>query len=298
MDVRVLRYFIVLAEERHFGRAAERLAISQPPLSRAIRQLEEELDVELLDRTRRQVELTPAGAALYASCIPLVQRLGELKTVASKAARGERRSLRIGFLHSAIYMGVGEIVRRLRIARSDLEPRLFENSAAGQLDGIRKHELDIAFVFVSAQQPDLNEMVVAVDPLLLCVARDHPLASRSSVRIEDVRHEKFAFIQRASSPTYHDEIASYCAAGGLNVLGHHEVLTWAAAVALVQAGVCVSFLPHAMARTGCPDIAFVPIDDLRTSMELRMIWSAAREDEDGVALALKVAREHIAQQFS
>lgn len=193
VDTRVLRYFVAVAEELNFTRAAERLFVSQPSLSRQIRRLEEDLRLTLFERTSREVRLTAAGAAL----LPAARRVIEDWQAAQRTARGVASILRIGFEAT----GAGPLTTRARTEFSArhpevvVEPKRFD--WGGEVDALRDGVVDTAFVWLPADTSGLRTEVVAVEHRLVGVAATHPLAARSAVTIADLRDEPLVWTRKA-----------------------------------------------------------------------------------------------------
>ncbi|MDJ0396450.1 LysR family transcriptional regulator [Rhodococcus sp. G-MC3] len=281
MEIRHLRYFIAVAEELHFGRAAARLHISQPPLSVHIRELETEIGTKLFDRSTRRVALTAAGFAFQQRVTVLLAALNDAVIEAGDFGAGKRGRVRVGFVSSASVTVVPRAVRRFRDENPLVEVELDPLTSREQLEALSTGSLDIALVRSDSSSEDfaieplISEEMVAVVPI------QHPLASRKSVTPEQLAREKLVLFPREMMPGFVGQVWKILQpyTSRLNVVQeaiHHETV-----VGLVSAGVGVSILPESVSRVRTPDIAIVRIEGApRTSLMV-----ATRTGEDSVAVA-------------
>ncbi|MEH3148746.1 MAG: LysR family transcriptional regulator [Methylobacterium frigidaeris] len=277
MDLRQLRYFAVLAEERHFGRAARRLALSQPPLSTAIRQLEEELGATLFTRTSRQVVLTPAGTALQREAKAILQRAADARDLVHEIAGGRRGRLRIGFSGSTVYRGLPRILSALRAAAPDIEVALQEMNSAEQVEALLHDELDAGFVHLRERPEGLDGILFHTEPFVACLPPEHPLASSGDAgvaRLADLQHEDFVLFSRAVSPDYYESIIAICRTAGFLPRVRHEVRHWLTVVALVAHGAGIALVPQALACSRLAGAAFLPIPPSPIKSETWCLWRA------------------------
>jgi DNA-binding transcriptional LysR family regulator len=228
-DARLLRSFVVLAETLHFGRAAERLHLSQPTLSQQIRRLEGQLGVTLLDRSSRRVALSEAGAAVLENARAAVAAAATVDAIAREHAEGRRGELRLGFSPGVHYLAqrlLAELGPGVRVsARQD---------NTGVLSGlVARGELEIALGFCPAPHPGVEAEPVAEEPALVAVREDHPVARRGSVALADLARDTFALVDAASGPGYNDAVVERCRAAGFEprTAPHpHGPLAWETAV--------------------------------------------------------------------
>lgn len=203
LELRHLRYFVTVAEELHFGRAAARLRVAQPPLSQQIRRLERELGVTLFHRSTRRVQLTDAGKILLDEAKRVLAGAAHAVHVVQRAARGESGTLNVGFAASVMFMELPAIIRRFRERFPDVELKLRELPTVPQLARLRSGELDIGFVRQPDPDPLLHMETVMREPLLIAVSKSHPLASRAKVPLEDLKHEEFVMFPREVATGLH-----------------------------------------------------------------------------------------------
>ena len=289
-ELRLLRYFVAVAEELHFGRAATRLHVTQPSLSRAVRQLERELGADLLTRTKRSVRLTETGRALLQAAPRALEEVERACELARGAARGETGQLRLGFLPSANVALVPAVVRESRKASPHLQLRLHELFDDPQLAALSERRLDLGIL--RAPRPD-DELVF--EPLLrehlsLAVARDHRLASRRRVSYGDLRHEDLIIWPRSMAAQTYDSVIEACRTAGFSPHVVQEADSSQTIIGLVAAGVGVAVLASSYGARSGEDVVFVPIAGSESTLFLA--WraddaSAARDSL--IAIARRVA---------
>lgn len=282
MKLHFLRYFAVLAEELHFGRAAQRLSITQPPLSSAIKALEEELGVQLLSRSSKHVELTPAGAAFLEEARHILERVGRAGSVAKAVARGVRGRLEIGTTGSLVYRGVPEIVRDFGVAAPAIELVLHEMGTAEQLDALRHGQLHAGFVNASAVPPQLQSLALQADEFVLCLPRDHPRAKRRSIDLRDVADERFVMFSREVSPANYDNVIAIFSRAGIHPRTVHAARQWLTIIAMVAHGLGIALVPRSIARSRLDGVCFVRFGGAPVASPALLVWNSA---SPGPALA-------------
>ncbi|MCW2246290.1 DNA-binding transcriptional LysR family regulator [Azospirillum fermentarium] len=266
MDLRHLRHFVAVAEELHFGRAAQRLGIAQPPLSQSIQGLEAELGVTLLERTRRSVALTGPGTLLLTEARAILDRADRAVVLTRRAAAGEVGELRIGFTAAApIDPVVPVIIDGYRRALPDVHLTLNELSSKRQAVALREGTIDVGFVRAARvpreeDDEDLAFITLERDPLNVVLRADHPLAGRARVALADLAGESFVFYPSEAGTTIHDQVMGLCAEVGFRpqvVLEAAEALT---IIGLIAAGLGVSILPGHLHRMAMEGLVFRPLD--------------------------------------
>ncbi len=206
MELRRLRYFVVLASELHYGRAADRLQIAQPALSQQIKILERELDTRLFDRTRRRVELTPAGQVLLEHATDLLQRADRAAELTQLTGRGLRGRLRLAFTRSAPAGVSAEIVDAFRARHPGIELDLTVASTGANIKQLLDGQVDAAFVRPPLSDSRLDCLTVAVEPLAVALPAGHPLAQCRAIRPAELRGEPVVSWPRANGPGLHDTL--------------------------------------------------------------------------------------------
>jgi len=220
MELRHLRYFVTVASELHFGRAAARLFISQPALSQQIRSLEGELGLQLLERNRRGVRLTPEGAAFLAEAKAVVQQADRAADVARALAEGATGHLRLAHLR-AMFSGSPELVVREYGRRfPGVELTADSGTTASNVERLRNGELEIAFVMAPIEAADLGCVEIATEPIVVALPSAHPLSRRRRIRREELAGVPLVFFPRHYSPGYYDRVLSqvYGSATAANIV--------------------------------------------------------------------------------
>lgn len=273
MKLHFLRYFTVLAEELHFGRAARRLAITQPPLSSAIKALEEELGVQLLSRSSKHVELTPAGAAFLDEARQILDRVARASSVAKAVARGVRGRLEIGITGSLVYREVPAIVQDFGAAAPGIELVLNEMGTAEQLDALLHGRLHAGFVNASATPPQLQSLPLKDDAFVLCLPQGHPYARRAEVDLRDLAGESFVMFSREVSPANYDNVIAIFSRVGIHPRTVHAARQWLTIVAMVAHGLGISLVPSSIARSRVEGVRFVPFSGARVPSPALLVWN-------------------------
>ena len=228
-DARLLRSFVVLAETLHFGRAAERLHLSQPTLSQQIRRLERQLGVTLLDRSSRHVALSEAGAAVLEHARAAVAAAAAVDAIAREHAEGRRGALRLGFSPGVHYLAQ----RLLAELGPGVQVSARQDNTGVLADLVARGELEIALGFCPAPRPGVEVEPVAEEPAFVAVREDHPLAGRRSVALADLARDTFALVDAASGPGYNHAVVQRCRAAGFEprtASDPHGPLAWETAV--------------------------------------------------------------------
>lgn len=275
MELRHLRYFSVLADELHFGRAAQRLAISQPPLSVAIRQLEESIGARLFERNSKEVRLTAAGAALRESARQLLHRSEEIVREARDVASGSAGHLRIGFVGAMLYRGLPQALRAFRRRHPGVRISLMEMNSAEQMAELLHDRLDLGFVHTHRMPQGLQQRLLLTEPFVCCLPARHALARRRVVAIADLQAQPFILFARSASPDYHERILSICAGAGYQPEVRHEVRHWLAAVSLVSQDMGVALVPEALKRSVLKGAVFRPLQEAVAQSEAYGVWRSA-----------------------
>ncbi len=254
-----MRYFVAVAEHLHFGRAADELATAQPSLSRQIQQLEEELGVQLFERTNRHVELTGAGRMFLADARRTLQSADASVRHARENAEGTRGELRMGFIGGAMMMKLPIAMRefRRRYPNVDIVPHAMHYPE--HHPALRAGTIDIAWT-VAEPDPEIDSVTVATDELLAVVPADHPFASREMIRVSDFSNEGLVMLRYADSPRLHDETMRLCAANGFRPSHVYEVLEEETVLGLVSAGFGVALVPGPWSVIHVPGIVFIKLD--------------------------------------
>ena len=293
MELRHLRYFVAVAEERHFGRAAERLHIAQPPLSQQIRRFEAELGEPLFFRTTRRVELSPAGEVLLERARDILAAVDSAVEDARRAARGEYGRLAIGFTGSSTYAMLPSLAAAMREELPgvvlDLRGELLTPAQVARLiDGT----LDLGLLRPPVHERELETEVLHSEPLLAVLPETHPLAGADAVPLEQLKDDRFVTYPSHFRSVVHDAVEDACAAHGFTPIAAHEVGETATLVSFVAAGLGVSLVPASVRNMTVAGAVYRPLVHDATRVELAAAWR--RDDQRPVLLrALDVIRREL-----
>lgn len=273
LDPRLLRYFVAVAEELNFSRAAERLHISQPPLSYAIKQLEDALQAQLLERTSRRVELTAAGRALYSEALFLLRKNADVQTLIQRIDSGLHGQIKIGFVGSMLYRRLSEVLKLSQQRYPDIEHVLLELNSAEQIELIERGGLDIGFIHANPVPAGITRLDLIAESFSICVPDSHPLAREPYVDLNELAQDDFIFFSRSFSPSYYETLLSMCLNAGFFPKIKNEARHWLSVASLVSQGIGVSIVPECLSRSGLSGIRFLPFEHQQKSIS-SLIWSA------------------------
>ena len=259
MELRHLRYFSVLAEELHFGRAAARLSMSQPPLSVAIQQLEESVGARLFERNSKIVRLTAAGHAMQRSAQKILSQAEDAAQEARNTAAGLVGRLRIGFVGAMLYRGLPQALRNLQARSPGIRVTLTELNSGDQVLELMQNKLDVGFIHTSRIPSELESRLLLSEPFMCCLSEGHRLAQASVIRPIDLANEALVLFAQSVSPDYYERVLSICADAGFTPDIRHQVRHWLAVVSLVSQGLGVALVPQALERCGLRGVVYRPL---------------------------------------
>jgi DNA-binding transcriptional LysR family regulator len=294
MRTDLLRAFAVVAEECHFGRAADRLHIGQSPLSQQIRRLERELGTPLLVRSTRRVELTPAGEMVRDRAQPLLHELDRLSEDARRIAEGKLGRIAIGFTGSATFSIMPGLANRLReelpLVALDLHGELL---TPAQVTRLINRELDIGMLRPPVREPGIRLEIIDHEPLLVVLPSGHPLTAQPAVDLSELAGIPFISYPSESRSVIHDAVERACQQHGFHPQVQLEVAETATLVAFVAAGLGISLVPARVRNLAINGATYRPLVGQGPTVELAVAW---REDRDGPLIknTLDVIRRHIA----
>jgi len=289
MELRHLRYFMAVGEEQHYGRAALRLRVAQPALSRQVQDLEEEIGFELFERLPRGVKLSAAGKLFLEDVRRILQDVNDSAARAGRVALGRSGTLRVGFTENASWRGVvPESFRRFRELQPDAELQLQPLGSLEQFEAIRAGRLDAGFVFnMPKTDPELELLPIAVQHIELAALKGHPLTTLKKLRLRDLADATFVWFPRRESPILYDQLMRKCFRGGLKSPRIvQEGLNEATILSLVANGLGVGWV-LGTARWRCPQsVVIMSVVDLNLPLPLALAW---RRDNPSPLLANFVA---------
>ena len=244
---RQLRYFLAVAEELHFGRAAERAGIAQPPLTQQIQKLESLLGCKLFVRGRK-TRLTAAGAALAADATRLLEQAEQAFDSARRAARGEVGQLRVGVPPSVMLTGLPAAIRRYRERYPAVSFLLREMATSVIEEALRRREIDLGFLRESKPGTPLKSALFLTERLVAVLPAAHPLASRSTLALRQLKSESFVLFPARLGPAFHDVLTGACVRAGFAPRIVQEATQWQTVISFVEAGMGVSLAPECITK--------------------------------------------------
>ena len=279
VEVRQARFFVAVAEELHFGRAAERLSMSQPPLSQAILQLERQLGTQLLYRSSRKVLLTETGRLFLEECRILIRASEKAREVAEQAELGLVGSLRIGAVASAFTEALPPILQRLRQARPLIELHVQEIDTHNGRDALLHRTLDIAVIRQSRPGPGLKSLPIRQDHFVIAVPKDHPWAAHDGpAALKDFRDESWVWLARHVSPDDHDELVAACRASGFSPEPRHYANSIDSQLTMVECGLGVTLVPESFVRRRHRALNWSDLRNRVDFVELSVVYRADGRD--------------------
>ncbi len=275
IETRLWRQFVAVAQELHFGRAAQRLHMTQPPLTQAIAALEGSLQVRLFDRTKRSVQLTAAGAALLPAVLDLLARASGLPTLARDAAQGKTGRLRLAFVSTVGFALLPAWVRAFHKQQAGVQLELIEATSDVQVQALHRGEVDAGFVLHSPGfvLPGLTQLRVAREPLVLAVADHNPLASTARLTLSKALAQPLVMFPRRIAPSLHDAIFGLYHAQGRSPQVAQEAIQMQTIVNLVSADLGVAWVPDSVRQFQRPGVVYKKVASLRVpACEVSLAW--------------------------
>ena len=300
MELRHLRYFVAVAEELHFRRAAERLHVAQPAVSEQIRKLEQELGVRLFDRTQRTVSLTEPGAALLAEARLVLQQAEQARMAARDAHQRGVATLRVGYLAAALPGSLPRALQRLATSMPHLRTTLHSASSFELIEAVRSERLDAALVSLPAPTNGLRTTVIGEQRAIAAFPLSHNHACKSAVRLEQIAPERIVVLPREANRAFYDAVIATCHRAGLapTVLelpdAHIE-----RGLMTVAAGAGMALLPESVAdRYSAPGVRFVPLEGDAPAFTAAMLTRRDSAHMPTVALLRAVSQAATPRSFA
>ncbi|MDA8480664.1 LysR family transcriptional regulator [Citrobacter sp. Awk 4] len=286
IELRHLRYFVAVAEELHFGRAAARLNISQPPLSQQIQILEQQVGARLLARTNRSVALTAAGRQFLADSRQILGLVNEAAARAERLHQGEAGELRIGFTSSAPFIkAVSDTLSGFRQDFPDIHMQTREMNTREQIAPLSEGALDMGLLRNTLLPDTLNREVILHEPLMAMIPREHRLAQKPVVTLVEMAKEPFVFFDPHVGTGLYDDILGLMRRYNLTPVITQEVGEAMTIIGLVAAGLGVSILPASFKRVQIDEMCWIPIAEADAVSEMWLVWPKHHE------------QSHAAQRF-
>lgn len=301
IELRHLRHFIVAAEEEHFRRAAQRLNIAQPALSRQISDLEDRLGVQLFHRANHQVRLTEAGRALHDEARRLLRQTELAIDRVASVAQGRIGRLRIAFSASTVrHPIVPDLLMRFRSRNPDVQLAIVQMNSAFQLDALEAGEVDAAFGFHEpAERARFDSTTIGTDAVVLALPRDNPHAGRETLLLRDLQEEKFIWMRQEHNPLWHSRVDRACREGGLvpRIAQEVQLEDEEALLTFVARGMGVTFVYSSIQQWSRRDIHLREVSDLQLSFNLNLAWRQGNQSPTLAAL-ITLAGEMAAQSVA
>jgi len=280
MELRHLRYFVAVAEERNFTRAAERLHIAQPPLSRQIQQLEEALGVLLFERNARPLKLTDAGRFFHSHAVQLLAQTAELESMTKRIGKIER-SMSVGFVGSTLYGMLPKIIRRYRQQYAEVEMSLHEMSTMDQFKALKEGRIDVGFGRIRLDDPSIRRVVLREERMIVALPFGHALCdARSVLSLNDLLNETLIIFPKTPRPSYADQVLAAFHDRALKPARILETRELQVALGLVAAGEGISIVPKSVYGLKRDDVEYKDLDDARLVSPIIMSMRMLDESED------------------
>lgn len=289
MKLNQLRYFVVLAEDLHFRKAAERLGITQAPLSLAIQELERELGGQLFHRTRRKVALTEIGLFLQDNARVILARVDRTAEEIRRIQAGEAGQLRVGFTAaSSLLSFFPSLVHAFRTKYPQVRVVLEDMPSTAQIGALQARELDAGIIRTPPRfklPADVTAMRLLNDPLVVAVNPDHPLGSRREVNLSELRDERFVFYPRSYGVGIYDYFIQLCGKRSFAPTIVQEAREASTIIGLVATGLGIAVVPSSLRYIGIPNIVYVPLADADATTELLLVYRAGEPNSRIVNLS-------------
>lgn len=276
MNIRYLRYFTTLVEEQSFTKAAEKLCIAQPPLSRQIKNLEEELGVDLIDRTSRPLRPTPAGEVLYSHALLILEKIAETKKLTKNLPKNSG-VIKIGFVVSLLYGLLPKIIATYRNIYPNIKIELLEMSSIEQLEALKNGEIHIGFGRILASDPAVRRDILREEKLSIVINNQHPFKkNRKKIYLADLVEEKVILYPNHSFPNLSTEISNIFTNHNLKLKEVELVRDIQLAIGLVAANEGICIVPASAAKVSIDNVTYLPIQD---ALAKSLIISSIRQEE-------------------
>jgi len=292
MELRHVRSFIAAAEELNFGRAARRLGLSQPPLSKQIQALESAIGVALFERSKSGVRLTKAGEAALREAYRLVEQADRVQQAARQAEAGESGQMTIGYLLTAFYEILPQLLTSFREKWPDVEVSLKEFNTQGAVQELRNGRIDAAVIRIAQGVEPLQSMLLRSERCFAALPSGHPLAKSTLLRLEDLAGETLVVPSSHAFPRYYNAILEAFANAKVRPRFRHEALSIASLLAVVASGIAISLVPRSLQDSPTHGVTFVPLVETVPIVDMSLVWngnSPTRLVENLVAVAKTIA---------
>jgi DNA-binding transcriptional LysR family regulator len=271
--------FLAVAEEQHFGRAAKRLGMSQPPLTDQIQTLEHALKVKLFERSRRGTKLTSAGAAILPAVKKFAEQLERLELAVREATAGQRRMLTVGAITSAMVEVLPSLIEKMKATHPDVTISMREIDSVEAVPLLQSGDIDLAFARLEGELGSgIKTLPLREDRLAVALHKEHPLAARSRIRLASLAEEDCVMFYRRVSPHYFDSLVTACRNAGFSPRIVHEVGSVASQVAFVSCGQGVALIPATMKKMTPETVIVRPLTEKFCIVTTAVAWNTTRDN--------------------
>lgn len=291
MELRHLRYFLAVASERNFTRAAERLHMAQPPLSRQIQQLEEELGLQLIERDSRPLRLTEAGRLIYEQAVHVLERVDEIKALARRLRHAEHSRFTIGFVASTLYGWLPEMIRRYRSIRPNVEVALLELTTVEQIAALKEGRIDVGFGRIPLEDAAVTRHLLRHETIIAAIPFGHALLDREEpLRLDDLTAGTLVVYPKSPRPSFADQVLALYRARGLKPDAVLEVRDVQTALGLVAADVGISLVTASVQHLRRDKVEYRPLDEPQAVSPL-FLSHRANDRSPEIAILLDAIRD-------
>ena len=277
LDLKTLYYFTILAEEKHFGLAAKRIGIEQPPLSLQIKKLEQKVGGKLFDRSNKRVRLTAGGDALLPEARQLLARSHQVLDKIKKINAGEAGTLQIGFTSSTIFCGLPAFIQHHKQAFPEAGFTLRELSPAAQIEELLQGTLDVGFIREPENVDGLTTREVVKENYVAVLSSAHPLAQKETLKLKDLKEELFVLFPKSIAPSQFEKLNTIFKAAAFYPTIVQEAYEWQTIVNLVEANLGVSICPSSFQKMKIGDTRYIPLADVKAQTGVSACFRTGNE---------------------
>ena len=290
LELRQIRYFVAVARERNFTRAAELMHIAQPPLRRQIQQLEDELGVVLFERGTRPVRLTDAGRVLFGQAVQVLEVVDEMKAISRRLQEAEKLRLGIGFVASTLYGRLPEVIRAYRAARPQVELTLLELNTLDQIAALKDGRIDVGYGRIPFDEPAVERTVLRNERLVAALPLRHPLSLlERPLRLAELAEAPLIVYPKTPRPSFADQVLALFRDHGLRPAAVHEMRELQTALGLVAAESGICLVPASVETLRRDNVAYRPIKEKAVSPVIMSMRKGDRSPE--IALLLQLVKD-------
>lgn len=272
IDLKQLRHFAALAEELHFGRAAKRCNISQPPFSLSIQKLERSLGFPLFDRTSHAVKLTKAGEAYYTEISKALAQISHSTDVALMVNSGFKGVLKVGFFTSMLFRGLDTAISNFQKEYPNVVLELIELNTSEQMEAIQKKEIDYGFIHSEFAGDELETQQLIREPFLICLSNKHEMSNKKYVRLSDFKFEPFIIFTRNKSPMFYDQVVTLCVQSGFNPIIRYQARNWLTVISCISKNMGITLVPKSLTNAKLPGVSFIEMKPNTMKLVVSSVW--------------------------